>query len=485
MTAEILIVDDEADIRNLIEGILDDEGYKTAQAETAEQVFELIKRKKFSLVILDIWLQNSEYDGLGILERVKAEHPDVPVIMISGHGTIETAVKAIRMGAYEFIEKPFKTDRLLLMVARALEAATLRRENAFLRKQQDVPKDLVGKSHGFQMLMGMVDKVAATNSRVLISGPAGVGKDMIARTIHARSARSERPFVVVNCAALSPDQVEADLFGKDSDGSVVMGALERADGGTLLLDEVADLSLETQAKVLRVLQDQSFTHIGGQSHIKVDVRILAATSRNLDEKIEEGKFREDLYYRLNVVPLVVPPLRDRKDDIPLLIQHFAKLHATQLNVPERAVSEGAMSAFLGYSWPGNVRQLKNLVEWMMISGPVSSPIQTSDLPPEIAGTIHAALKGDWQTDMIALPLRDAREVFEREYLLAQINRFSGNISRTAQFIGMERSALHRKLKSLHISTSDRDDAADTPDSQPDSPLDNPDEYGVKVVKITA
>ncbi len=479
MTADILIVDDETDIRNLIDGILQDEGYKTAQAENAEQAFAKIKAKKFSLVVLDIWLQNSEYDGLGILEKIKADQPDVPVIMISGHGTIETAVKAIRMGAYDFIEKPFKTDRLLLMVARALESAALKRENAALRQQHDAPMELVGHSHPFQILMQMIDKVAATNSRVLITGPAGSGKEVIAKTIHAKSSRGMRPFIALNCASLNPDRIDAELFGSDEAGKSVMGVLERADGGTLLLDEVSDLSVETQAKILRVLQDQSFTHVGGVSQIKVDVRILAATSRNLEEKIEEGSFREDLYYRLNVVPIAVPPLRDRREDIPLLINHFIKVYAQQSNRMERQVSEGAMSAFIGYSWPGNVRQLKNLVEWMMIlgNGQSSSPIQVTDLPPEIAGTIHAALKGDWQTDMIALPLREAREVFEREYLLAQINRFGGNISRTAQFVGMERSALHRKLKSLHISTSERDEMMDN--------ADNPDEYDSKVVKISA
>lgn len=477
MTAEILIVDDEADIRNLIDGILEDEGYKTAQAETAAQVFELIKQKKFSLVVLDIWLQNSEYDGLGILEKIKFEHPDVPVIMISGHGTIETAVKAIRIGAYDFIEKPFKTDRLLLMVARALEAAALKRENAVLRQQFDIPTELVGKSHGFQSMIQMIDKVAATNSRVLISGPAGVGKEIAARTIHSKSSRADHPFIVLNCASLTANHIEAELFGDDTDGNNSIGVLERADGGTLLLDEVADLPLETQAKILRVLQDQSFTHVGGSSQIKVDVRILAATSRNLEEKIEEGSFREDLYYRLNVVPLVIPPLRERKEDIPLLINHFIKLHAKKANTQDRPVSDGAMSAFFGYAWPGNIRQLKNLVEWMMILGDSQpgSVIQTSDLPPEISGTIHSALKGEWQTDMIGLPLREAREVFEREYLLAQINRFGGNVSRTAQFVGMERSALHRKLKSLHISTSERDEQG----------ADNPDDYEQKVVKFSA
>ncbi len=483
MSADILIVDDESDIRNLIDGILQDEGYKTAQAENAEQAFDKIKAKKFSLVVLDIWLQKSEYDGLGILEKIKADHPDVPVIMISGHGTIETAVKAIRMGAYDFIEKPFKTDRLLLMVARALESAALKRENAALRQQHDTHVNLMGQSNQFHNMMQMIDKVAAANSRVLITGASGVGKESIARTIHAKSPRAARPFIVMQCAAHTPEQIETELFGVDTADKSVMGALERADGGTLFLNEVSDLPIETQAKVLRILQDQSFTHLGGVSQIKVDVRILASTSRNLEEKIEEGTFREDLYYRLNVVPMPIPPLRDRKDDIPLLINHFIKHHAQKSGCAERPVSEGAMSAFLGYSWPGNIRQLKNLVEWMMMLGERQSgghsgeTIQVSDLPPEIAGTIHAALKGDWKTDMISLPLREAREVFEREYLLAQINRFGGNISRTAQFIGMERSALHRKLKSLHITTSERDEMNDE--------IDSPDEYDTKIVKISA
>lgn len=474
MTADILIVDDESDIRNLICGILEDEGYKTAQAENAEQVFDRTASRKFSLVVLDIWLQNSEYDGLGILEKLKAENPDVPVIMISGHGTIETAVKAIRMGAYDFIEKPFKTDRLLLMVARALEAAALRRENTALKQQQESPLELIGDSHAFHMMLQMVEKVAATNSRVLISGPAGVGKEVAARAIHAKSARAKHPFIALNCASLTPEKIESELFGIEGQGSI--GVLERADGGTLLLDEVSDLPMETQAKILRVLQEQSFASIGGTTQIKVDVRILAATSRNLEEKIEDGKFREDLYYRLNVVPIVIPPLRERKEDVPLLISHFMKRNARQSGIPERVISEGAMSAFTSYSWPGNVRQLKNLVEWMMILGSThdNAPIQTSDLPPEIAGIIPSALKGDWKEDLIALPLREAREVFEREYLLAQINRFSGNISRTAQFVGMERSALHRKLKSLHITTSERDELNDSPD-----------EYSNKVIKFSA
>ncbi len=469
MTAHILIIDDEADIRNLIAGILEDEGYKTAQAENAAKAFVQLSAQRFSMVILDIWLQNSEFDGLEILARIKKDYPEIPVVMISGHGTIETAVKAIKIGAYDFIEKPFKTDRLLLMVSRALETAALRRENAALRMGHESEANLVGKSQAMQSLTQLLDKIAITNSRVLITGAAGSGKEVVARYIHARSARSKSPFIAINCASLNPERLEQELFGVDATGKSMAGVLERADGGTLLLDEVADMPLETQAKILRVLQDQSFSHVGGQAQIKVDVRILASTSRNLEEKIEEGKFREDLFYRLNVVPVVIPPLRERRDDIPLLFQHFMEQFAVSAGKPTRDVADGAMAALLGYAWPGNVRQLRNLVEWMMILGggqqDTVTAIQTGDLPPEISETMHATLKGgDWQTDMISLPLREAREVFEREYLLAQINRFSGNVSRTAQFIGMERSALHRKLKSLHIATADREDGADTPDS---------------------
>lgn len=462
MADSILVVDDEADIRNLVQGILEDEGYKITQAENSTQVFELVKSKHFSLVILDIWLQNSEFDGIQIFEKLRADFPDLPVVMISGHGTIETAVKAIKMGAYDFIEKPFKTDRLLLMVARALETSALRRENSALKQDREISVDMVGHSQAFQSLVQVIEKVAVTNSRVFITGPAGAGKENAARYIHLKSSRAKAPFIVVNCASTTPEQLDAEIFGTEAEGKVYIGALERADGGTLLLDEVSDMPAQTQAKILKVLQDQPFTRIGGQAQFHADVRILSSTSRNVEEKIEEGKFREDLFYRLNVVPLDILPLRNRRDDIPVLIAHFVNKISLESGVPARMVSDGAMAAFLSYAWPGNIRQLKNLVEWMMILGSNqdSQPIQASDLPPEIAGTVHAALKGDWQTDLLSLPLREAREVFEREYLLAQINRFGGNVSRTAQFVGMERSALHRKLKSLQISTSEREDQPD-------------------------
>lgn len=473
---DILIVDDEADIRSLIAGILEDEGYGTGQAESAAQVYDALAKKPYGLVVLDIWLKNSEYDGLSILEKIRMEYPELPVVMISGHGTIETAVKAIKMGAYDFIEKPFKTDRLLLMVERALESAALKRENALLRVQEEVATDLIGASQIFQTLVVSLDKIAPTNSRVMINGAAGTGKEAVARYIHKHSARAKMPFIAVNCALLTPESLEEKLFGREERGGKILpGVLERANGGTLLLDDVADLPLETQGKILRVLQDQSFIRLGGQMPVRVDVRVMASTSQSLEDKIASGEFREDLFYRLNVVPVFVPRLTERKEDIPHLVDYFMRQGGEDA---VRPLSEGALVALQGYVWPGNVRQLKNLVEWLIVAsrrgedGDIDSvqPIQAAELPQEITQFVHSSLKGDWQTDMISLPLREAREVFEREYLLAQITRFNGNISRTAQFVGMERSALHRKLKLLHISTSEREEKEERDEDDRDRPL---------------
>lgn len=462
MAHDILIVDDEADIRTMIAGILEDEGYATRQAGDSGAALEAMQRRRPSLVIQDIWLQGSRLDGLGILAEVQRQHPHVPVLMISGHGTIETAVAAIKQGAYDFIEKPFKTDRLLLMVQRAIEAARLRRENEELRLRAGSFTDLLGTSAAVQHVRQAVERVAPTGSRVLITGPAGAGKEVVARMIHARSRREAEPFVVMNCAAMHPDRVEIELFGTEAglDGPESprkTGLLEQAHGGTLLLDEVADMPLETQGKIVRMLQDQSFERVGGGRRVEVDVRVIAATNRDLQSEIGTGRFREDLYYRVNVVPIRVPALRERRDDIPLLAKYFMERAAQAAGLAARPLGEDALAALQAYDWPGNVRQLRNVMDWVLIMSPGDSrePVRADMLPPEIGAITPELLRWEKSGEIMTLPLRDAREMFEREYLLAQVNRFAGNISRTAAFVGMERSALHRKLKSLGVNGDEK------------------------------
>lgn len=459
MAHDILIVDDEADIRTLLAGILEDEGYETRQASHSDAALEAVDARRPRLVILDIWLENSALDGLGILEHLSSAHPDVPVIMISGHGTIETAVSAIRMGAYDFIEKPFETERLLLQIGRALEAARLKREVAELKARSDTDDRLIGNSTGIQQVIQAVDKVAPTNSRVLITGPAGAGKEVVARMVHGRSSRSEGPFTVLNCAILSPERLEIELFGaerRDGDSEEAgrsVGMLEQAHKGTLFLDEVADMPKETQGKIVRVLQEQRFRRVGGEREIEVDVRVIAASNRDLQQEISTGRFREDLYYRLNVVPISVPSLSQRREDIPLLSRYFVERSARSSGIPPRMLAEDAIAALQSYDWPGNVRQLRNVIDWLLIMAPgaASDPVKADMLPPEIGSAAPVSLNFDKGVEIMGMPLREAREMFEREYLLAQVNRFGGNISRTANFVGMERSALHRKLKSLGVS----------------------------------
>ncbi|WP_119678383.1 nitrogen assimilation response regulator NtrX [Indioceanicola profundi] len=463
MAHDILIVDDETDIRMLIAGILEDEGMKTREAADADQAIAAVAARRPSLVILDIWLQGSRLDGLQILDELKRDHADVPVVMISGHGNIETAVAAIKKGAYDFIEKPFKADRLILLVERAIEAARLRRENRELRGRVGVDGELVGKSIPINQLRHAVEKVAPTGSRVLISGPPGSGKEIVARMIHARSRRADAPFVALNCATMRPDRMEVELFGTEhpvDGGGRKVGTFEQAHGGTLFLDEVADMPLETQGKIVRVLQEQTFERVGGSSRVEVDVRVIASTNHDLTAEIELGRFRQDLFYRLSVVPLKVPPLRDRRDDIPLLARHFMQKTAEAQGLPLRTFGEDAMAALQAYDWPGNVRQLRNVVEWLliMVSGSPTEPIRADMLPPEIGAITPTVLKWEKGGEIMGLPLREAREVFEREYLLAQVTRFGGNISRTAAFVGMERSALHRKLKSLGVHGSEKNGA---------------------------
>jgi len=449
---EILVIDDEEDIRDLIAGILRDEGYETRVAGDGDAALSSVRHRRPQLVILDIWLQGSRLDGIQVLETLKRENPELPIVMISGHGTIETAVASIRKGAYDFIEKPFKADRLIHVATRALEAARLRREVQELKLKAGDDTDLVGNSSAISQLRQAIDKIAPTGSRVLITGPSGSGKEVVARLIHARSRRAANAFVAINCATMDPRKIECELFGEEgADGTRKIGLFELAHNGTLFLDEVADMPLETQGKILRVLVDQTFQRVGGTTRVQVDARVISSTTRDLRTEISAGEFREDLYHRLNVVPVRVPALAERRDDIPLLIAHFMKRLAIASGLPTRDVGEDAVAVLQAHNWPGNVRQLRNIVERLLIlATDDATHIITADLLPADLGSAGSWGNGNKSELVISLPLREAREIFERDYLVAQINRFGGNISRTAAFIGMERSALHRKLKSLGV-----------------------------------
>ncbi|MEZ5655993.1 MAG: sigma-54 dependent transcriptional regulator [Sphingobium sp.] len=456
MALDVLIVDDEEDIRDLVAGVLDDEGYETRTAANATAALDALAVRRPSLVLLDVWLQGSTMDGLEVLEEIKKRDPTIPVLMISGHGNIDTAVAAIRKGASDFIEKPFEADKLLHLVARATETERLRRENQALRERVGQDDELTGGSGSINSVRATIKKVAATGSRVLITGPAGVGKEIAARMLHNWSSRSNAPFVIVTAARMDPERVEEELFGvEDPSGLVRPGFLEQAHGGTLYLDEVADMPLTTQAKILRVLTDQSFTRVAGQRQVKVDVRFITSTATDLTFEIEAKRFREDLYYRLNVVPLAIPPLSDRREDIPALVEHYVARFAADRRVQPPEVAPDAMAALQAGDWPGNVRQLRNVIERTMILAPSDriGRIELDMLPSEASSA--EPLDEVMPTAIMTAPLREARENFEREYLRVQIKRFSGNISRTANFIGMERSALHRKLKILGL-TEDKE-----------------------------
>jgi two-component system nitrogen regulation response regulator NtrX len=457
MAADILIVDDEADIRELVSGILEDEGHATRLARDADEGLKAIEERRPHLVILDIWLQGSRLDGLEMLSAIKKQHPDLPVVIISGHGNIETAVTAIRRGAYDYIEKPFKADRLVLVTLRALEASQLRREVKTLRERSVQSSEMIGKSAAINQLRGQIERVAPTNSRILIRGASGAGKELAARVIHAKSIRADGPFVVLNAAAMAPERVEEELFGtEDRSGPRKVGALEEAHGGTLYIDEVADMPLETQGKVLRVLVEQKFQRLGGGPKVAVDVRIVTSTSRDLEREMQEERFRNDLYHRLNVVPLRVPSLAERRDDIPPLIEFFVQQVATASGLSPRRIGDDAIAVLQAHDWPGNVRELRNNIERLMIlaGGDPGTMITADMLPEEIGSNVPLPVNGGAE-HLMSLPLREAREIFEREYLLAQINRFGGNISRTAEFVGMERSALHRKLRALGVGSEQR------------------------------
>jgi len=457
MALDILIVDDERDIRELVAGVLEDEGYECRTAGDSTSALEAVDQRRPSLVLLDVWLHGSPMDGLEVLDAIKAREPELPVIIFSGHGNIDTAVSAISRGAVDFIEKPFEAERLLHLVGRATETEQLRRQNAQLR--QHVVSDsfeFTGNSTAINQVRATLKRVANTGSRLLISGPAGVGKEVAARLLHSWSGRADHAFVSVNSARITPERFEHELFGEEQDGNLIRpGLLEMADGGTLYLDEVADMPLSTQARILRVLTEQAFVRVGGVRQIRVDVRVVSSTSRDLEREIEERRFREDLFYRLNVVPVQVPALSDRREDIPALVDQFFARFATDQGIVPPEISPEAMAALQAYDWPGNVRQLRNVVERTVILTPREklARIEADMLPDEISG---GQLGGDTAVSaLMGVPLREAREHFEREYLKVQIRRFSGNISRTASFIGMERSALHRKLKLLGM--ADRGD----------------------------
>jgi len=453
MASDILIIDDEADIRDLVAGILSDEGHETRTAAHADAALTLLGERAPRLIFLDIWLQGSRLDGLELLDEIKRLYPDLPVVMISGHGNIETAVSAIKRGAYDFIEKPFKADRLVLVAERALETSKLKREVGQLREQLAAPPQFIGKSALMGQLRQTIEKVAPTNSRILITGPSGAGKEMAARLIHALSPRASGPFVSLNSATITPERMEIELFGTESEGEPrKIGALEEAHGGILYLDEVADMPRETQAKILRVLTEQQFERVGGAQRVRVNVRIISSTAQNLEDLIQQGLFREDLFHRLAVVPVTVPPLAKYREDIPELVMFFVAQIVRQTGIKARPIGADTMAVLQSHDWPGNLRQLRNNIERLLIlarDGDEDEPIGADMLPAEV-GDALPRLPIDSDQHIMTLPLREAREAFEKEYLAAQINRFSGNISRTAEFVGMERSALHRKLKSLKL-----------------------------------
>ncbi|MGN6671583.1 MAG: nitrogen assimilation response regulator NtrX [Candidatus Nucleicultricaceae bacterium] len=447
MAKDILIVDDEADICRLISDILQDEDFETRTAHDGPSAIESIRERRPSLVILDIWLGDSRFDGIKVLEIINREHAGLPVIMMSGHGTIETAVEAIKKGAYDFVEKPFKADRLLQVIQRAIETARLRRENSELKQKTSSLMDFPAGN-----LASIIDKVAPTSSRIMISGPSGSGKEEIARMIHAKSPRKEAAFSVINCAIMSPDRLERELFGYEEDDIVHIGVLEQSHKGTLLLDEVCAMPLETQGKLVRFLQESKFQRVGGHRKVKVDIRILGSSSQDVMEVVQKGLFKEELYYRLSVVPIKIASLYDRKEEIPELIRHFVKVSSVHHNLNEREFSEEAILAMQSYEWPGNISQLRNVIDWVLImsADEPQGPIKVGMLPSEIILDTPKILQDNDSAELIKLPLREAREKFERDYLLAQVTRFSGNISQTANFVGMERSALHRKLKNLQV-----------------------------------
>lgn len=453
--SDILIVDDERDIRELISDILEDEGFATRRAANSDEAMAEVNATPPALMILDIWLKDSKMDGIDILMTVKRSNPDIPIVIISGHGNVEIAVAAIKQGAYDFIEKPFNIDKLMVVISRAMEASRLRRENQALKRRDVSSAQMLGESHAFRHMVAQLEKVTQSNARVMFTGPAGCGKEAAARYVHEHSDRAASPFICVSAAMIEPERMEEVLFGRESpERGIEQGVLEQAHGGVVYLDEVADMPMGTQSKILRVLVEQQFTRLGGTDKVRVDLRVMSATTQDLTQRVREGQFRQELFDRLSVVPIAVPGLEDRREDIPLLAEYFLdELHRTQ-GLAKRELSEAARAHLQTMRWPGNIRQLRNMIERAMILGEAGRPVEIRDLqadagPESEIEEAQIVLSGTLTT----LPLREARELFEREYLLAQIKRFGGNISRTATFVGMERSALHRKLKSLGVNTA--------------------------------
>ena len=451
MTGDVLIVDDERDICELVSGILTDSGYATRTASDSDTALNEIAKRCPSLVLLDIWLQGSRLDGLEVLKLLKERLPNLPVVIISGHGNLETAVSAIKIGAYDYIEKPFKSDRLLLVIQRAIENSKLKRENSELRRKTG-QYELIGDSIVVQKLRSSINKIGPTNSRVLITGPSGSGKELVARALHKNSERASASFVAINAAILEPENMEYVLFGRIEDGNVMPGLLEQAHGGSLYIDEVGEMPLDTQGKILRVLTEQKFVRIGGGPNVSVDIRVMSSSSRDLTNHIAKGLFREDLYHRLNVVPIEVPSLAQRREDIGMLVDNFVDYLVNSSCFPPRKIAPDALAVMQSHAWPGNVRQLRNCVENMLISAADSEhdTITADMLPADILSATKLNIEESDSTHIMTLQLREAREIFEKQYLLAQIDRFGGNISKTAEFVGMERSALHRKLKTLGV-----------------------------------
>ena len=450
---DILIVDDEKDIRELVSDILMDEGFIMRKASNSDETFAEINKRAPDLIILDIWLKESKLDGIDILKTVRRDNPDIPVVIISGHGNIEIAVAAVKQGAYDFIEKPFNIDQLMVVITRAMETSRLRRENAQLKVRDATSSVMIGASAAFRNLVNQLDKVTKTNGRIMLAGPPGCGKEVAARYIHSRSDRTKAPFISVNSASIESDRMEEVLFGREGgERGFEPGLFEQAHGGILFFDEVADMPLGTQSKILRVLVEQSFNRVGGSDKVRVDIRVLSATNRNLQKEIIAGNFREELYHRLNVVPISVPSLEARREDITMLAQHFMNELNSAQGLPVRPLADETETLLQTMPWPGNVRQLRNVIERVLILGPENGEIEATEISGGEFGVGENVVSSN---SYATLPLREAREMFEREYLMAQINRFGGNISRTANFVGMERSALHRKLKTLNVVTTNK------------------------------